>query len=489
MEKKTFFRNRRFTLYSAICISLLAATGLFFCAAASGPEREQALNRLAASDYKSVFLSMYDISAFSSEAFSENRGIPTLKWDYCIQNAKELDDALKNIFASESAVTNVFLGLNPFSLQPSNASEDSDALFEDDWLSCIDENPDTSFDILFAFPSMDYWLSLPEETRDRIFVLYGELVQTLDKKDNLSMYYVGGEDWLICNPANYTGSFSTTEQIAEKIFLYTFCDGCYKITAENAAEKIRHTREMIDNEITMPVKYPDLSQYDLVFMGDSNFGNYTGDLSVPNIVGSFSRASVFNCSQGGICAAELAPETLCFPTITAEFLAGHTAAASDTAYGQGIRKYASGDHFKQTTCFLINFGLNDYFNGIPLENKSDPRDISTYTGALRTGITELAKKYPDAIYILIVPGKITDFHGGTDLPNGINSLHDYSAAAASLAEELNIYCLDLCDVFPEECECLENVLLLDGIHYNEHGRFILSRSILRLIAEINAACK
>lgn len=486
--KKQYFSKRIFMIAAVVCLILLAAAGpLIYRKLSAYLEKKRALEFLAVSDYQSVFLSMYDISAFPMEPFAINRGIPTLKSEYCWKSTDELNSALQNIFTSGNNVTNVFLGLDPFAMLHSSGGDPQPPVM-DDLLSLADLYPNTSFEILFSFPSIDYWLSLPEADRDRALSLYESLAGILCTRNNIVMYYVGGEDWLICNPANYTGSFTVNSQVSEKIFLYVFCDGYFRITAENAAAMLQQTRDRIHAQTAAPAEYPDLSEYDIVFIGDSILGINTGSLSFEGIISALSGASVFNCAQGGTSAALSAPEVLCFPKITAEFLSGQPN-APDAVYGQGILKYASADHTGKKLCFLINFGLNDYFNALPLENTTDPHDIRSYTGAMRTAVTDLQKHFPEALYIIMGPGQIIRFQEGTELINGVNSLCDYSTAASDLADELGTAYLDLYHEFPDAGEELADVLLRDGIHYNEHGRLCLSRRIMDFIDEISGGGK
>lgn len=488
MKKRHFNKKRLFLFTLIVCLIVLTAAAPFiFRKVSAHLEKKRALEFLAASDYHSVFLSMYDISAFPMEPFAVNRGVPTLKSEYCWKNVDELNAALKNIFSPEHDITNVFLGLNPLAMlrEAENASQTA---VTDGLLSFADSHPDTSFEILFSFPSMDYWLSLREADRDKALSLYETLTCRLYTRNNITMYYVGGEDWLICNPASYTGAFTVNGQVSEKIFLYTFCDGFFRVTAENAAGTFARTRDLILAQAASPVEYPDLSEYDIVFIGDSILGIDTGTLSFEGIISAFSGASVFNCAQGGTCAAELAPELLCFPKVVSQFLSGRPN-APDTVYGQGIIKYAAASHSGKKLCFLINFGLNDYFNGLPPENPADPYDIRSYTGAMRTAVADLQKHYPEALYIIMGPGRITEFENGTLLINGENPLCDYSTAAAALAVELGTSYLDLSHDFPEAGDALADVLLRDGVHYNEHGRFLLSWKIMDFIAGISEAGK
>lgn len=483
-EKACSHRQILISVSAVSVILLLAVCLCSFGVMSAYPEKRKTLKLLENSDYESVFLSMYDVSSFSNELFTTNKGIPTLQPDYLLRNTNELNEALESAFASGNNITHIFLGLNPFSFRPSSsASAETAFLKENDWIAHIDANPHVTFEILFPFPSVEYWLSLTAADRSRILTLYEKAVYLLDTRSNVIMYCAGGEDWLICNPSNYTGSFTVNSQVSEKIFLYTFCDGNFQITSENVSETLLQIQNIIESGDDVPAEYPDLSQYDIVFIGDSILGKDTGTLSFEGIISAFSGASVFNCAQGGSSAAEQTPEKLSFPGIVSEFLAGQPE-LPDTVYGQSILKYGSFDHSDKRTCFLISFGLNDYFCGLPLDNPSNPADIHTYAGAMRTAITDLQKRYPNALYIIMGPSRITAFQNGTELVNGKNCLYDYSAAAASLADELGAFHLDLYNEFPDKTESPADVLLADGVHYNEHGRFILSQRIISLISDL-----
>lgn len=476
-------KKKLFYLFSAVvCIILLVTAGSFsYKILSSYTEKKRVLTLLSDSDYTSVFLSMYNTSPFPAEAFSVNRGVPTLKPDYCFRNVKDLNAALQTVFCSGNHMTNVFLGLDPFSFTQSVSNPpDFDALLENGLLNLIDANPEVSFDVLFSFPSMDFWRTLPESSLRQALDLYAKLVDILDAKENISMYYVGGEDWLICNPSNYNDFFTPNSQVAEKIFLYTFCDGVFRITRDNAPQILQNALHTISAEASAPAEYPDLSRYDIILMGDSILANDTGSLSIPDIIATFSGASVFNCSQGGASAAKTSAEIVCFPEIVEDFLSGQPK-SPDTVYGQGILKYVSSNHAGQKTCFIIHFGVNDYFNGTPIKDGESGEDIPTYIGAMRSAVTALKKSYPNAMYIIMGPGRITAFHDGTDLVNGKDRLIDYYAAVSALADELDVDYIDLYTDFPDGDDEIADVLLRDGVHYNEHGRFRLSRKIMTFL--------
>lgn len=480
-------KNKRTILILSLIIGTLllsAAVSFTWQRLSAYAEKKQALDLLASSEYQSVFFSMYDISSFPTDAFTVNKGIPTLKSEYLFRNPEDISIALQTVFDSGNDITNVFLGLGPLSFREFTSQDLSKLkdIVENQWLPHADAHPQTSFDILFSFSSVAYWNTLSESRRSDAFTLYEQLVTILGTRENITMYYVGGEDWLICNPANYIDFHTPNSQVAEKIFLYTFCDGYYEITPENAPEILQKSLELINTETAFPGKYPDLTKYDIVFIGDSIIAKDTGSLAIPNIIAAFTGATVYNCAQGGTCAAEAAPGALCFPGIVDEFLTGMPE-TTDSVYGQGILQYTSSEHTGKKTCFLISFGLNDYFNGNIIENHQDIYDIRSYTGAIRTGIAALQDAFPDAACFLMGPGQITSYDNGTALVNGRDQLDDYYAAAAALSRELEIPYIDLYGGFPANNDSLTDILLRDGTHYNEHGSFLLSQYIMQFLAD------
>lgn len=471
--------------FAIIALILLTLGGSYICTKMLvGQQMDLALDVLSMEDYQSVFLSMYDISNFNKEDFADYRGVPTLKLDISLESAEDVNKALDAVFSSGNQITNVYLGLDPLALWHSgkNDIDNVQKTFESGWFSYADANPEITFEILFPFQSMDYWLSLEEGELQASLILYQQLASILTSRSNITVYYAGGQEWLINNPANYVNSYAANELVSQKIFLLTFCDHALQITGRNAAEMMQQLSDQIAAHKENPPVYPDLSQWDIVFMGDSIIGNYNGSISVPGVVSGLSGASVFNCAQGGVSAAEPEPGMMCFPKMAEDFVTG-TVSDSETSFGEGLQEYLSADHTDKKLCFIINFGLNDYFGGHAPENPDDKNDISTYAGAMRTGIAALKEKYPDATYVIVGPGQATYFSNGTELMSESGGqLKDYYQLSVSLSKELNIPYLDLYQQFPEGDTDLTDVLA-DGCHYNEYGRYCLGIKIVKFMAD------
>lgn len=470
---------------TVICIILLFSSTIFiYKRTLKSQQMNLALDTLTQEEYQSVFLSMYDISTFSEEDFTIFRGISTLKSDYGFQSADEINQALEHVFSSGNRITNIYLGLDPLMLWHSQDKDIANVqeTFEKGWFSYADAHPETTFEILLSFPSMDYWLSLEEADLQASLTLYQQLTGILTARSNITVYYPGGQEWLINNPANYISDFAANDSVAQKIFLQTFCDHAFQITGINAQEMVQQLAHQITARKSAPVEYPDFSQWDIVFMGDSVFGNYEGSMSIPGVVNGLSEATVYNCAEGGTSAAQPEPGALCFPQMAQDFVSQKV---SDPAsnFGRGMQQFIASHHAEKKLCFIINYGLNDYFGGYAPENPEDAFDITTYAGAMRTGIATLQEKYPDALYLIIGPGRVTYFNDGADPQSEAGKpLADYYRLSASLAGELNIPYIDLYTGFPDSADLSD--VLADGCHYNEYGRYLLGIKIISFMAEL-----
>ncbi len=446
--------------------------------------RRESLEALSAETYEGVFLSMYDISNFSVDDFRDFKGVPSYKSDYQYMTANQINEAVEAVFSSGNAVTNVCLGLDPLILWHSEKEDISmvQAAFEAGWLHYADTYPEISFEVLLPFPSMDYWLSLEEEELQSALILYQQLAGILESRSNIVSYFVGSEEWLINNPSNYISDFATNELVSQKIFLLTFCDHMHEMNSTNSPAMMEKLWEQIVANKDS-AGYPDLSQWDIVFFGDSIIGNYEGSYSIPGVVNGISGAAVYNCAQGGVSASGQGPDAMGFPWMAKAFTEGQTI-STEMNLGQGIEQYRLTGHEGRKTCFIVNYGINDYYGGHVVENTEDPYDTTTYAGAMRIGILTLQEKYPDARYIMMGPGRVTLFGEGTELMSEKSGrLADYYEAAKAVAGELGVFYLDLYEEFPNEKDDLEDVLA-DGTHYGEYGRYAVGIKIINFLDEI-----
>lgn len=434
------------------------------------------LARLSAQSYESVLLSMHSTQSFQEEDFSVFLNQDALIASHCILDLAELSDYLDCVFRSGNGISHVYLSLDPellWNAAGGNSRRWSRSLSEYLY-PYIEAHPDVPFEILLPYPYIDYWLSFSEKKLDSLLTLYRSLVDGLCAYPNVKTYFPGQEFWLMINPDNYEESlFDVNEIVAQKLFLYTFCDAVYQITPQNGEDVLRSLRETILREKNSPTRYPDLSGWSLVLFGDSILGNFDGSYSIPGYINGLSGATVYNYAVGGSSASLRSEKGSDFPMVADSFLAG------DSLVSKGCRVFSHGEAPEgaegRKLCFLINFGINDYLSGTPLENPSDPFDITTYKGALRTYVSRLQADFPDACYILISPTHIINQEG--DIP-----LADYCSALQEISEEMDTFYLDNYDSFVITQDNLWDYLS-DGYHPNERGRLAMAADIMYFMEE------
>ena len=215
---------------------------------------------------------------------------------------------------------------------------------------------------------------------------------------------------------------------------------------------------LVQAAINAPASYSDLSDYDIVFFGDSVFGNYQDFASIPGVIGALTKASVHNRAIGGSSATQLTPDDKYFPSAVQRFL------SEDTAEISGEKKL----------CFVINYGLNDYFTGYTVEQ---------YRDGLQAGVQSLQDAYPDAEILIASSNFITAFANGTAFNNDLNEiLNDYVTGAEETAAAMNVFFLNTNEALqwnPQNAACY----LVDAVHPNEEGRFLFGTAIIKALEE------
>ena len=239
----------------------------------------------------------------------------------------------------------------------------------------------------------------------------------------------------------------------------------------------------------------------IVILGDSQIGNFKGEDGIAYQVAQKCRANVYNLAMGGTSAA-LLPTDLesnelwdnrCLVGMV-KVLTGEVKPDLFKKYTYTYEIYESCD-FSKTDVFVLEFGVNDYFQKSPLGDSDNFKNLKTYIGAVNYSINSLHRHFPKAKIVLCTPtyalfydGQTHDIVGTSDyLSNGIASLCVYARAGALVAYQLQntgipVRCFNAYDesgIRPSNAE----LFLLDGIHMNIYGRAVyadvLSRWIIR----------
>ncbi len=462
-----------FLPFTVILTAIFASFFFFRCNAEE--IRQYDMKRIEHGSYEGAFFSMYPIDHFRADDFTTFYAWTPVMSSAPISSMPMLSEYLNALFSSDNSVSHVCLGLDPYQIWQS-CGGNMQELYEElhhYLLPYFDKNPSIHFYIILSYPSLDYYLSLKRQALLESLVSCRKLLPFFDAYENVRVYFPGAEEWLIANPANYEGDFLVNSLVSHMITAFLYSDQLL-VSPANAGSYLNRLISLIYREQLNNTVYPDFSQMQMVFLGDSVIGNYGGSLSIPGVVAGLSNASVYNYAIGGTHATLSEEHDNSFLMAIDDFLAKQLPPSQDSPafpYEEQTRSH-------KELCFLIHYGLNDYFNGYPVENPEDPWDVHTFSGALRTGIRKIREAYPEAHILLMTPPFCSYFSNGTEInQEGGGRLTDYVNAVVETAQSEDVLYMNNYDGLGINAENYETYLA-DGCHLNELGRFLLGYQIV-----------
>ncbi len=231
------------------------------------------------------------------------------------------------------------------------------------------------------------------------------------------------------------------------------------------------------------------TEYPVVILGDSLLGLCRDETSVSEILSRRLGREVFNGAFGGTCMAVQNQHT--GDIYTTELLSMVSLSKAVAADDFGVQQTVRGrrevmDYFMDTVdelecvdfrkveILILEFGINDYHAGIPLENEQDPFDETTYAGALRSVIHTLRKSNPDMRIILATPTyswypshKLTC----EEYVTGDVFLEAYVEKEKDVGEEMDVEVIDLYHgMYEHEVWDDWKTYTIDGLHPNLDAR-------------------
>jgi len=425
------------------------------------------LTELEADEYDSFFLSMYPISHYTPDGFEKYMGLNTKLVYTTADDIYELTGYADAAFSSHDEITTVFLGLD--------AAKFVSSYFEYEYIltTMLDEYPSVTFWIFPATPGIEYWLSLSSTEVSDILDAFSSLCVSLSSRQNVTISYLGSEEWLIANALNYeSDNITISESFASNAF---FLSLSAQITADNITEKVSGLESIIEKYRNDKPSYSDFSDSYFVYIGDSIIANDLSSSSLPGVISSLNGSYYAIASHGGTPAATVSPD---FPSLSllVDNLVSATPidAPSMSDFNAGLSQFISDADLvsQKKLYFVINMCLNDYFLGNEIGSSSS--DISTYKGALAENIQKLKEAYPDSGIILMAPNPIMDFDCGKRKTSAQGDvLQDYINALSETAVEQDCDFINIYNNFKCDEETLSEYLRGDLVHPSEKGRYFM----------------
>lgn len=429
------------------------------------------MKRLTSEAYDGIYLSMSGERSFLEEDLAYYMAETIVGCSYTPVSFQEIERYLNAISRSENTLKKLYLDVDPDALWEKCGKK------EKNWnqgmskiCDFLDANPNLQAVVYFPAHSLEYWASVTDEERDIFYTVCRNFLDAMSTYPNARVVFFGNREWMIGNPDCYGEEGSLTEEAAREMWIVSVADTKYDLTQVNFEASMQGLENLIRESTETEVSISNLESWDIVYFGDSVIGNYEDCFSIPGVVSGLTGAEGYNLAVGGSSASILKEGDDSFLHRIAYFQGNEVSILGRAAEGC------------EQLVFVINYGLNDYFSGVEIENNADGYDDETYAGALRIGIETLQNTYPDAIILLASPNYITSFERGTEIVGeGGWVLTDYVAMAKKIAEEKRIYFFNTYENLGTDGDDADDYLV-DMVHPNEQGRFLFGEKIAEVLS-------
>ncbi len=344
------------------------------------------------------------------------------------------------------------------------------------------EHPDCRIMITLPDDAAEKWSSFDEKAVKLARSSYIITVRELSDLENVRIFYNPTEEWVLYSDCiRENGPFSPILYNIDSHLLAVNVDPNsteHVLTIDNVNQVMDETIEKSRQLAEVRETYADLSGKDVYFIGDSIFGNFRDETAVSSFFRDMTGAQVFNLGEGGMSAVYTANASSDMGAAF-NYLLGKEDLRTFSGRCYELKSYYSyylaAARLKETggenSVFIIEFGLNDYFNGIGDDEFRD---------AISKLISELKNVYPKGEILVLSPGYISMYNNGTMLPGATGSvLQAYRDATIEVAAGRNVEYLSLTDDLGFTQEETESYLLPDLVHYNENGRYLLAQGLAR----------
>lgn len=258
--------------------------------------------------------------------------------------------------------------------------------------------------------------------------------------------------------------------------------------------------ELQEPEIQMPETIepvPEVkpeNRLQIVFLGDSILDGYRDGTGIAYLTGVYCNADVYNLAMGGTTAALTTYENAVYDKWNSRCMQGVVHAICGDVDpgildGYKAREVFDSCDFSNTDYFVIEYGMNDFLSGIPLNDEEDIYDEYTYVGALRIAIQQLKNTFPDAAIVLCSPnyaqfwGKDGAYLGdGNMVNNGGGTLAEYYRVCGNVSADMHTLFLNAYEGIGLDTYSADEYLE-DGVHLSEKGRQKYAEKLSQIIME------
>lgn len=423
-------------------------------------------------EFDTAILSMYDISTIDI-----NRLYTAKLWTCYMPENIFSDTNYFDIYNERIFMHNpnrYILCIDPYMLYCNCDYDESayKAFIDNSLSSIIAANPLVEFRFILPSYYVYHYIDYDENDYLSMRSSYEILLRNLEQYSNLNFNYFGYQEYLYSNASLYeNNSYSAyVSDVADTLLLETLADDDHIMNADTVLAYL----DIFIDEIKI---YPYNSEQDysisstnIVILGDSIFGNYTDNTSIQRIVSYYSGANTVCMAVGGAHAAYLENR----PEYSLNYQLN-----IDTIN----QKLSENGSLEDKTVFIIEFGINDYISGIPIDNPTDLYDITTYSGSLRSSVETIRESWPQCDIIFLIPGQLLYNEYGT-VENSVGyNLDKYRKAAVSIADEYSCSYINLCNLEITQENC-QQYIYGDLIHYNGRGRYIIAKYLLQYLSAI-----
>ena len=442
-------------------------------------------------DCQAVYLTTDIEDGFKMEDFRRYRGIDMYTTATPLTNLLEIEAVLDGL--DKNALQNVFLHIEPLSLKEQEFPLEEQLQQVG---KLMQEHPEITFEVLLDYPYIYSYGQELEEYCRRVEAI-GEQVNA---RVNGILYYPGAEEWLVCNEGNYIADNRLNEKMALKLLLYNFCDGVYRVDQNGLKEKLSQLKLCVEKYQTQDIRREENTEQYYIFLGDSIFAYEPNSTCLPETFLSLANVPGANCSEGGVAAASWNTDILClqeilgsvFAQLQEEEITLDTRFQNTETLKEGLAKLHQDkveDRLRnRTACFVLQFGFNDYFCGVPV-GELGTYDSHTFLGALESAVRDLlefadsTEVFCDVEIILMVPGYCYKFEQGT-LAQGERGgiLEEYRNAVEQVARAYELKCVPLLEL--KEINAQNSQLYLtDEIHPGPQARFEMAAKFAEMVEE------